>query len=350
MTLSSDDGYVFAGRFDGSGGDIDVSPLMPGLIGRQYRYNEPVYDVTANLSVTDFRKVGTIVIPSGKQHNDIRMDGTVSGGTKFKGIDFNYNVTDTIDAYCAIGALHNFGSGSTKAIFGAAFAESGCTGICVGGDFAVHALSGSTANAIYGVQIGLNGDSASTVVASMNGILIGTSNSATGTNDGVIVVDHGILSENEVGYDDAFIKAFNFTQTDTSGDVQQAGSFLKWQAPGAVLFEVDQNGAIIKRNPANRVLFQVDSGGDVTLGNSTETQKTISFVNSARTFNFQAIDTGDHFRIRDVGATRDLFHALGGAAGATNGIKLWVDGALKVVSAGAADSESAGFKSLRVPN
>jgi hypothetical protein len=217
-----------------------ISPITQ-RVDHQYA---PVYDLASGvLSVQHHLQTGAITIPEGKQYNVMRFEGTVTGGVKFKGINWEYHVTNPIDAYCAIGLLRNYGSGNTKALYGRSEAMPGCTGVVVGVVAGTTVNDGAAPSDVIGLEVSMDG----AAPAQSSAVRIDTSETAK-------TVKHGILSLLQLQYSDSFIKAFN------SG----AGSFLKWQEPdGTALFEVDKSGGITKRDSAGNVLFRVDAAGNL---------------------------------------------------------------------------------------
>lgn len=317
----------------------------------EWTYADPVYDLAASvLSVAQFMHVGDITIPAGKQYNFFRVDGIFRGGDKAKGLNFEFDVYSCDDAYGVIGLLNNRGAGPTKALYGRSVAKSGCTGIVVGGVSGVTVDNGATPSAAYGHQISMAGDGAAGVTNFGHVALrINTDNNILGINNGVIVIDEGIFSDNRVGYSDAFIRAVNGTVGTDTTQTQAAGSFLKWQdVGGQFLFEVDKDGLIYQRATDGKQLFATDIGGNLIMGSTNVSQRRLQLYTSATEYYFSGVNSGNYTRIRDNTLGNDLMRLAGG--GAADALSIRVNSTIKQVTEGAADSGGAGFKVLRVPN
>lgn len=259
--------YPFSGRFDGSGGDIGLTNLYSGFVGRMMRYNEPQYDMDGNgapgsaLATNDFHRVGSVTVPASKQYDVIRGVGNISSGGANSGFRFiNYDITSNgvTNAYGVIGVINNAGSGTTKSLYGRAVAKAGCTGDVVGLDIACGIDPGSTPANAVGIMVSM-GDYASRTIWMLP--------------DGATArVNWGILADNQLGFADGFIRGYSRYAYDPTAD----GDAFSWinANTSAVLFDVDHLGNVRGQNltflntgkriygdltnttHANRVLFQ----------------------------------------------------------------------------------------------
>lgn len=259
--------YPFSGRFDGSGGDIGLTNLYSGFVGRMMRYNEPQYDMDGNgapgstLATNDFHRVGSVTVPASKQYDVIRCVGNISSGGANSGFRFiNYDITSNgvTNAYGVIGVINNAGSGTTKSMYGRAVAKVGCTGDVVGLDVACGHDPGSTPANTVGIMVSMGDYTSRTIWMIPDG--------ATAR------VNWGILASNQLGFADGFIRGYSRYAYDLNAD----GDAFSWMDANtsAVLFDVDHRGNIRGQNltflntgkriygdltnttHANRVLFQ----------------------------------------------------------------------------------------------
>lgn len=279
----------------------------------------PDYDLFSGaLAVQHYYQIGTLTIPASKQYDILRFEGSVNGGARFSPFNFDLTVTNTTNAYGVIGIIKNTGSGVTKAIYGRAQAQTGCTGVVVGVVAGCTVDSGVVATDMYGVQISMDGTGTPTVSAAVR----------IDTAEANRTIQNGILSMDIIRYSDAFIKGFNLG----------TGSFLKWQSATQVPFEVDKDGAIYKRDATSGLtLFNVAANGETSWGSTSAPQIVLHLYNGTRGYQIQAVTTGDYLRILADGigdlvkfkATGDvtlagtidygISNALGGGAAPTFG-------------------------------
>lgn len=322
-----------------SGLETAIEQLSAGKAersARNFRAYSPTYDLSSGgLAVADYWRNFDFTVPAGKQLNLLRMDGAVRGGDKFKAIAFEIDVYDSDDAYAVIGAVRNRGTTGSpaKAIYGRGVMAEGATGFAFG---LVAGVTAETAAVVLAPQ-------SAAIQSTVDGSGKGGSLHYSGTDETARVADYGWLVESKLTFSNAFIKAF--TKTDSTG------SFFKWQTPGGVaLAEVGPLGEYIQRNTSNRVLWKVDNGNLYVGGGTDVSQKSAFFYTSATEYALQGLNTDNVLRFRDNTLGRDLLHLIGGAAGATNGVRLRVGGAMKEVAQGDADSAGSGRRLLWVPN
>ncbi|WP_145201428.1 hypothetical protein [Sphingobium sp. B2] len=295
--------------------DLGQGSTMSAPLARStWSHSAPTYDLASNLlGVSNFYHAGDVTIPAGKQYNVIRMDGIFRGGDKAKGINFDFDVYGSDDAYGVIGLLNNYGPGPSKAIYGRSVAKSGSTGIVVGGVSGVTVDTGATPSAAYGHQISMAGTgSAGVANFGHTALRINTDNNILGINNGVIVLDEGIFSDNRVGYSDAFIRAVNGTVGTDGTQTQAAGAFLRWQdVGGQFLFEVDKDGLLFQRDKTGKQLFATDAGGNVLMGSTNVSQRRLQLYTSATEYYLQGVDSGNYLRVRDNTIGKDLMRLSG---------------------------------------
>lgn len=189
----------------------------------------------------------TVTVPASKNFNyiGIRNGGndnnfTINANALAAGYTFYMRSlagsSASSNLYGVIGQLNNAGAGSTKAIYGRSTALAGCTGVVMGGVFAVDTVAGLSDAA--GVQISLD----TTAGGKVNKAVWVNKNAAT-----TVALDYGLL------LDDVAIQA--------------GGSGFQMFAKGAGDF------LTLKNSTGSANLFSVDSTGafttDINIGTTT---------------------------------------------------------------------------------
>ena len=205
-------------------------------------------------------------------NHDIGAGGEVAAYTFYNRSTAASNITSNM--YGVIGAVYNAGPGTIKGLYGRAIAETGCTGVIVGGVLGANTVPGI--NIAAGLQMTFDTDSGRAVDYA---IWI-TSVTATTTK-----INYGILLQDVA--------------------VQPGGAGFQMSAKGTGDFLVLKNAA------GNANLFAVNSLGKISsiAGIMSDvyldSQVVLALQNDVRSYQLQAITTGDYFRIL-AGAIGDI--------------------------------------------
>lgn len=241
----------------------DFNTLEAEVVTKNARYvvdYDPLYDLALDqLASTIYHDLGIFTIPTDKKwyvNNVIGTNNSVGNGIlRAFSFDLTAGPNATGDSVRgAIGAVKGQGASDVKAIQGTAQGLAGHTGIAVG--LVGEVIPGPNSGECYAIQL--------TCGNNTNAALIINPVNASGD-----VVSNGVRVRSNVGV-----------------------------ATNLILFDdVNRTANIINVRDVNNTLaeiFRISSNGDINQGVA---QASITMKNATRTFQFQAVTTGDYLRI-----------------------------------------------------